>query len=312
MKKILLSFFIFILCCISPISSFASDKNLVKSEVINVKKNNFVVFGEYPVVKGLSNKNFEAKVNNEINKIIKENFVSYQKIANFKIQLSYETIVDKDIVSILLYFKNTFSDEIYPFSVNFDSKKNIFIDINKFLGVNGLSYSNKVVNSKANDLGYNFIEVTNKTPFYIKNNNVYIVYGAGSITFVQNGNIIFEILSKNIKNYRLPSTLYYKKSEYNVKMVPFREILEYFGFEMKWNAVSNSATVYYNNKFVSYIVVGKNIYTGKNNKVVRQLEFPPEMRNGKTYVPISYFSNILEMLFAIDGNNDIIISSYKI
>lgn len=312
MKKIFGIILGFILIFPFTFEAFSVNNISVKPKPINSSNNNINIYGEYPFVSGLSSISFQNSVNKKIDNIIKSKRTSYsQKIAN-KIEISYDVIQDGDILSIMIYFKSLYNNEISPYSVNIDTKNNKYVTINSYFNANGINYANKVVSNKASNMGVTFKKVTENTAFYIKNKNIYVVFGAGDITFAQKGNIIFEIPSKNLNNYQVSKSNYYKKSGYNVKMIPLRETLEYFGYTMNWETSKNSITVLKDGKFLSYLVIGQNRYSDKNNKVIRQLEFAPEIKDGKAYVPISYFSEILEMLFAVDDNENIIISSYKL
>ncbi|WP_317368934.1 copper amine oxidase N-terminal domain-containing protein [uncultured Tyzzerella sp.] len=310
MKKILNIFLSFILIFSFKFEVFANSVN-VTLKTIN-SSNNINIFGEYPNISGLTNISFQNNVNKKIEGIIKSKITSYSKKITSKIEISYDTIKDGNILSIIIYFKSLYNNEVSPYSVNIDTKNNKYVTINSYFNANGLNYTNKVVSNKASSMGITYKKVTENTPFYIKNKNVYVVFGAGSLTFSQKGNIIFEVPYKNLKNYKIDKQNYYKKSQYNVKMVPLRESLDYFGYIMNWESSKNSITILKDGKFLSYLVIGENRYSDKNNKIIRQLEFAPEIKNGKAYVPISYFNEILGMLFAVDDNEDIIISSYKI
>lgn len=309
--KNLLNIILSIILILSFNTNIFANNNINSIEKnINIKKENLSIEGKYPVLNSLKNKSFENVVNEKISEIIKNKTTSYSQSISNKIQVSYEIIQDDYIISILIYFKNLYTNEIIPYSINIDSKNDNFVTINSYLNANGLNYVNKVVSNKTSNMGITYKKVTENTPFYIKNNNVYIIFGAGSITLAQKGNIVLEIPSKNLKNYKIDKNNYYKKSEYNIKMVPLRETLQYFGYTMTWQPNNNSITVLKDNKFISYLVINQNKYSDKNNKIIRQLEFAPELKNGVSYVPISYFSQILEMLFAIDENDNIIISDY--
>ena len=310
MKKILNIFLSFILIFSFKFEVFANSVN-VTLKTIN-SSNNINIFGEYPNISGLTNISFQNNVNKKIEGIIKSKITSYSKKITSKIEISYDTIKDGNILSIIIYFKSLYNNEVSPYSVNIDTKNNKYVTINSYFNANGLNYTNKVVSNKASSMGITYKKVTENTPFYIKNKNVYVVFGAGSLTFSQKGNIIFEVPYKNLKNYKIDKQNYYKKSQYNVKMVQLRESLDYFGYSMNWESSKNSITILKDGKFLSYLVIGENRYSDKNNKIIRQLEFAPEIKNGKAYVPISYFNEILGMLFAVDDNEDIIISSYKI
>ena len=312
MKKILTIFLSFILIFSFTFKNVYADNINIGAKTININKNNIIIYGEYPFISGLKNTSFQSNLNKKIDNIIKSKTTAYSQKTPSKIEVYYDTIQDENNLSIIIYFKNIYNNDITPYSVNIDIENNKYITINDYFGANGINYSNKVVSNKASNMGVAYKKVTETTPFYIKNKNIYIIYGAGSITFSQKGNIIFEIPYNNLNNFNISKENYYKKSEYNVKMVPLRGPLEYFGYTMNWEMGKNTITILKNGKFVSYLVIGENRYSDKNNKVIRQLEFAPEIKNGKTYVPISYFSEILEMLFAVDNQNNIIISSYKL
>lgn len=309
MKNIIIIFIIFILTFSTPFKAFAKEESpLASKKYIELP----YVKGSYPVLKTIKNKKFEKIVNDKIKETITKKNATYVTSFQKNIELSYEIIQDKNIISILLYFKNIFTEEISICSVNINTNINDFININHILGANGIDYANRVVSSKATNMNILYQKITMDTPFYVKNNNIYVVYGAGQITFPQKGNIIFEVLAQNIINYTLSKDSYYKKSQYNVKMVPLREILEYFGYKTKWNDSNNSITVLKNDDFISYIVIDMNKYSNAVNNFIRQLEFSPEIKDGVTYVPISYFSQILKMLFNVDSNQNIVISAYRV
>lgn len=310
MKKILKLLLCFVLFFSFTFNVYANTNITNNANNINIKKENTTITGKYPVLSGITNRDFQEDVNKKIDSLVKSKLTSYSTKNTNKVEVTYDIIQDENIVSVMIYFKNMYTNEVVSYSVNLNAKTNKYVDINSYLGANGLNYVNKVVAYKANDMGITYKKVTSSTPFYIKNGNVYVVFGAGSLTFAQKGNIIFEVLSQNLDNFVIKQNDYYKKSGYNVKMVPLREPLEHFGYEMNWK--DGTVTILKNKKFVSYLVINENRYSDKNNKIIRQLEFAPEIKNGKTYVPISYFSQILEMLFAVDSNENIVISSYKL
>ncbi len=290
----------------SSITNYDRPKN------ISLENPNLILNGSYPIISNLSNKSFEKTLNEKIANLILDKVDKLSQKPNKKIELSYNVIKDDNIISILIYFKNIYTLDTDIYSINIDCETNKYININSILNENGINYANKVVSEKCSSMGIKPIAVDENTPFYCKNNNIYIIFGAGKLTFAQKGNLTFELPKKNLKNYKISEKNYYTKSNYNVKMVPLRNTLEYFGYQTRWDNNTNSITVTKDKTFVSYLNIGQNKYSDTKNKFIRQLEFAPEIKNGITYVPISYFSQILDMLFATDKENNIIISEYYI
>lgn len=314
MKKIINILLSFILIFSYNVKSFSYEKTNTKdyiSKNIDIQKNNLIISGSYPIISNLKSPIFEKNLNQNIDQIIKTKITSYNQKSSKKIIISYDIIKSNDILSIIIYFKNSFTNETDISTLNINTKLNKYLLLNDILGANGINFANKVVYSKTSEMGIKYKKVTENTPFYVKDTNVYIIFGSGEITFPQKGNISFEVSPKDINNYEIVKENYYKKSEYNVKMVPLRSTLEYFGYKAQWKKDTNSITVLKDNKVISYLIIGENKYS-KNNKFIRTLEFAPEVKNSITYVPISFFSEVLDFLFAVDNNESIIISSYKI
>lgn len=295
---------------------YATDSATLYStnKVISQTKNNVKVTGNVPVIKGLSSPVFQSKFNSTIentyNKTINE--AAGNKIKNLK--LSYDIVIDGNYLSVILYATNwtTKAATINTFVIN--RSNNTYQSINSVLGSNGVNYSNKVIANKIKaDKAINYYQVptiTNEHPFYCKDGNVMVIFGAGSIAPASKGNRVFEIQKNKLKNVFVNPMNYYAKSGYNVKMVPLRSTAEALGYKLSFNSATNKITVSKGN-FSSTITVGRNSYS-KGNTSPKQLEFAPEIRNGYTYVPISYFGEILDLLFSVDNNNNVVISQYSL
>lgn len=288
--------------------TYANDVKYDVRTNINTKNNNIILTGEYPVIINLSDKTFQQEVNIKINQIIEN--ISLMYAQNQKsIKITYESIIHENYLSIMMYFENTITGEIEIKSINIDTLKNEFVDINKFLGINGYGYANKIVSNEATLQGISYKKVEEETGFYIYDGNINIVFGAGELTFVQKGNIIIELETDDIINYEISD--FYAKSNYNVNMVQLRDTLEFFGYTAQWVSATAPINVVKDNVTISSFVIGSNKYA-IDDKFIKELEFPPELIAGVTYVPISFFSEILGMLINTDTAGNIVISRYNL
>lgn len=297
--------------------TFAESVNYIESKTINENRKNTKATGNIPVVKNLSNPVFQYKLNSSIEKVYEDklNSAVVKKVKNIK--FGYETVIDSNIISIIIYSTNvmTSTSEVSSFVIN--KTVNSHISINNVLGTNGLSYTNKVISNKIkNDTKtkyFDFKGITSESAFYVKGGNVYAVFGAGEIAPVSKGVLKFEIPTKNITNYVINSDSpnnYYVKSAYNVKMIPLRSTIENFGYSLEWNNSNGSISIK-RGEFVTSITVGRNSYY-KGKMFPKQLEFAPEIKNGITYVPISFFEEILGLLFSVDSVGNVTISQYTL
>lgn len=270
--------------------------------------------GNIPVIKNLSNTVFQQRLNESIGELYKKKIAEApsKKIAGLKFE--YTAVLSGDILSVIIYSTNikTSASEANSFVINVS--KCTYVKMGAVLGANAIEYANKVFDAKIKEQKtvrfFNLDSITNSNAFYVNNSNIYLVFGAGEICAISKGVMVFEIPSAGIINRIISSSVCYNKSLYNVKMVPLREALTEFGYSLAYNSKTNTVTVA-KGTFSTKIIIGKNSYY-KGKQSPRQLEFAPEIVNGKTYVPISFFKDILGMLFSVDIFGNVTISKYSV
>ncbi|MBR1737124.1 MAG: copper amine oxidase N-terminal domain-containing protein, partial [Firmicutes bacterium] len=260
-----------------------------------------------------TNPMFQYKVNAAITDIydLKVAEAGERKVRLLK--FSHDSFFENGILSVIIYSTNVVSGETSVRTVVVNTKVNAFSSINGILGGNGIKYAKKVVeNTINNDSKIKYTAdatVDEYTPFYFRNRAIVVMFDAGEITYASKGVRYFSVPAANMKNVIIPSSQYYVKSSYNVKMLPLRQAAESFGYTVGWDAGTNSISVS-GNGINSLLSPGKNNYT--KNKTSKRLEFAPEIKNGITYVPISYFEEVLDMLFSVDNNGNVTITKYSL
>lgn len=289
-------------------------ENYVSSRTYSESSNGITASGNIPVIKNLSNTVFQQKLNSSIEELYKAKLseAPSKKIQSLKFE--YNAILSGTTLSIVVYSINTKTSASEAASFVIDVSKCTNVYMSSVLGANAIAYANKVFDAKIKAQKtvryFNLSEITNSNAFYINNSNVYLVFGAGEISAVSKGVAIFEIPSSKITNAIVPASSCYTKSLYNVKMVPLRAALSQFGYSLAFNGSTNTITVA-KGTFSTKITVGRNSYY-KGKQTPRQLEFAPEIVNGTTYVPISFFNEILDMLFYVDVFGNVTLSRYDV
>ncbi|MGF7184242.1 hypothetical protein GGQ84_000325 [Desulfitispora alkaliphila] len=90
-------------------------------------------------------------------------------------------------------------------------------------------------------------------------------------------------------------------------MVPLRAISEAIGYEVNWNQKLNSVTV---GKGIS-VKIGEDNYICMKMAPI-QLGTAPELKDGKTYVPLNFFRKVVNMNNAYIFESQIVIDNAKI
>lgn len=119
-----------------------------------------------------------------------------------------------------------------------------------------------------------------------------------------------EITSKNVSsmNIAINSEIIKAPSAYanekGVVMVPLRAIAEALGYDVGWNDTLKSVTI---GKGVSLTVSTDSYIYMKTAPI--QLGTAPEIINGKTFVPLSFFTEVLRMNKAYVSDSSIVINA---
>lgn len=117
---------------------------------------------------------------------------------------------------------------------------------------------------------------------------------------VVDGETHIVVMDKIKINDKVYKTAMYRKSK-DVVMVPLRDVAELMGFEVKWQGKEKPIEVV-KGPLWSAIEIGKNRYTyAKVAPFI--LESAPELKNGTTYVPVTYIQKVLgaNSLKVVDG-----------
>lgn len=88
-------------------------------------------------------------------------------------------------------------------------------------------------------------------------------------------------------------------------MLPLRKITETLGFTVEWDG--NLRAVMLNGGMYS-LKIGENSYI-KGRMMPQELSAAPEITNDLTFVPVDYFTEILEMTATLDGDNTLVLGN---
>lgn len=276
----------------------------MKAKGVNVK-------GQLPVIQNLKSPMFQRELNNSIDKK-RDEIIDLAVDENIKnITFSYETVTEGNVLSVIIYGTNPAKYNSFVKSICINKNTDTYIKIRDVLGQNGIEYANDVISGvKAQNPHTKYFgdcTVSENRAFYFKNNNIIILFGAGEIAPISKGVLSFEVNKSGIKNFVVKNVNLFTKDNYKVKMLPLRVILQNFGYETLWNKKDSSISIKKNNTVITSIVVGRNSYR-KMGASPRQLEYPPEIKNGNTYVPISFFTEILSFYASSDDNGNVTVS----
>jgi len=151
--------------------------------------------------------------------------------------------------------------------------------------------------------------------FYLTNHSLVLLFDEFQLSSAPDSTRLIELVLENIKvftvshyNYRI------SQDRYEIKMMPLRQILENMGYcgdeDIYWNCSDEKAIIMRNGNAVITLTAGENNFQ-INGVMQRSLEAAPELKNGRMYVPISFFDQILGLTaYNIDEQGNITFMTY--
>ncbi len=287
--------------------------NSIKSVNINRRVSGVLITGKRPSIEKLGRPELEKALNEKINSIyneIIENISEGTKSVTF----DFNKYLYGDIISITMTSSEaSASSNEKRRSINFNLKTAEIVGINDVLDINGTKVLTKYLTGKIKQTPdlytTDFTEVTNDSAFYISNGNFVVCFDKYKIAPGAKGIVEFSLPLDNYKSVEVKQGDYFLTSQYNIKMIRLSQVAEAFSMKLKWLEKQNLVEVWRNNSLVSSLTIGQNKYfKGKNFE--RPLEFAPILLDYRTYVPISYFGEILDVSYTVDKDENILFSCY--
>jgi len=214
----------------------------------------------------------------------------------------------------------------------FDSVTFNPVQVTDLLGSNGLNIATDVVN---NFIAQNFRHMPRIQPlgddarFYVTGEAVFFLFDRYEIAPGSEGIQSVPVYTgeQHLRTYLLEADDYYiDRESHGVRMLPLRRIVEHFGYYVIWDdenliirltreGINGNGTngTNGNGGANGYIVLtlNENAFTRLQDITPRTLEAAPQIIDGMTHVPISFFEIILGMHYNISADGTIELTTYR-
>ena len=166
----------------------------------------------------------------------------------------------------------------------------------------------------ANPRGFvsNFNGIDAGHPFYLDGDRLVIPFGSAEIIPAERAIHEIELSLEGIRELRLADGFFFQlpAEQYKTIMVRLRTVLEYFDYGINLDEDTGETIITAGEREVSRLQVGDNAFFYRRS-AVRELESAPVLRNNLTYVPLSFFDEIMGMATTVNLEDGIItISRY--
>jgi hypothetical protein len=175
------------------------------------------------------------------------------------------------------------------------------------LGKNGIAIASEIIESAiiSEPDKYNaaFRKISNEEDFYIDNNEFVAIYNNYKFTVD-----LYLLKNLTLDGESVKQTSY--SANKDVKFIPLRRVCEEFGYDVFWNQGSKSVEIRKGRKII-FISIGEILAQIDNARF--DLDAPPILENGETYVPLNFFEQTLGLYYHFDSeDNSITFSVYDV
>lgn len=275
----------------------------------------FSVTGILPFItttsRNVSYDKFQNEINSAIEDIISGKIEDGINNRARSMSFSYTHETSGNIVSVLIYTTISLPGHTRQEvdSVNFDKRNTQLVNINAILGPNGTKlmnlYLSSLIRNDSTKYNLSFAGITDSHDFFTDGQTLYLLFDSYEIT---KGNPDIETVTvplDMVKSYVLQAGSQKKPANNYSILLPLREICEYFGYEVNWRSFEDPISIS-RGSFNTEIFLNVNDY--KKGSLNSKLESPPLFIEGTTYVPITFFDEILGLCYHADSDSLVTIS----
>ncbi|MCL1788466.1 MAG: hypothetical protein FWG38_10815 [Defluviitaleaceae bacterium] len=259
---------------------------------------------------------FYSDINQRLNDITEELITEARRMRARRITFSYEIVNPSNITSIVIYATVASAiDRTLVRSVNFSSNGAI-LTLRDAMGFNVIPLAERILEDRMHRTPESFYAAASVSledqAFFMSNGRLTILFDEFQLSSMVSGVIPLEIRRSNIRIASITQDMLLPSDHaYNLMMVPLRRVAEDLGFGVDprlgganvWRGVANESPL------LAWMHTGVNEYHTPD--MSRSLEAAPYNRHGVTYVPITFFDQILPLtIYSVDPFGNITFLAY--
>jgi len=276
------------------------------------------ILGDIPMVTDVFGESY-VLINQRIDDITNALISEARRMRARSITFSHERIETPDMASILI--RASVSSAIYSTlvrSVNFCPHTGDFLTLRDAMEFDIVPLANRMLAERMRRSPESFYAAPSvsldEQAFFVNHNSIVILFDEFQLSSVVSGVFSLELRKANIRTVSISTgQLLENDHAYNLMMVPLRYVAENLGYDVSrrrgganiwWRASASNV------QLIAWMYWGINEYHTQN--MTQSLEAPPYNQHGVTYVPITFFEQVLPLsVYSIDSFGTITFLAYS-
>lgn len=270
-----------------------------------------------PVITSVFGPEYEF-LNEQIDEAITFMISEARRVRANLVSFEYEVFSSGDIISIVV-FANVSAAPSRSFvrSINFSVESGGLVTANEATGMNIVPLAENILRGRIRNAPGHYDEalISSLAPhaFYITDSEIVFLYDGLRLSSAYGGVYNVELLFNNIFTTTIARHQYHVRNYgYSLKLIPLYSVVPDLGHGVTWiRDDSNRIDIDLNGEVIIRLWAGENRYVIEGTTRPRDLESAPELRNSRTYVPITFFDQVFPLTtYTIDTSGRITFLTY--
>ena len=289
--------------------------DMIEYNEIATREEGLEMEGRIPVLNSNASL-IQSRINAEIEQAIDDKIARAREGRARILTFDYDTSFSSPYMSILLKSTATIaSSKTEVVSINFNINTGALVSASDTVGPYVVQLADRLLLEmiRRNPEHYNpaFIGMQQDQAFSITNREITFWFNEFQLAPGYEGIVSLSLRLSNIKTAVLSVDQLHIRSAFNLKMIPLH-VIEDLGYTLAWDNETNRVSIYHNDELIIELTPGYNDYVWEQ-RFTRSLEVAPELIIDRTYVPISFFDQILSLIaYSIDDRGNITFASYPV
>lgn len=292
---------------VSALFTAPSPAPVISAEEVGGKYQDAQISGFRPVASGAGAAGLNERFDSQYADFLKRHAAGKMTFSVTQVEDVYHSVL------FSLSVETSTDSEQYAAATVIDKEGRV-VALRDVVGVSGVKLINKDIAAQiaAEPKLYNtaFSEISGEHDFYVEGNAAVILFGEFELLAAPSG---VERRAYNISDFKtltLTRSDYATAGDYAVKIVPLRQVADAFGFTLNWDGAANTVAVLNGGASAAFIKIGDARYAKDPGGARRALETAPELRQGRTFVPVSFCEEFLSVCAKTEANGDLTLTAY--
>ena len=290
-------------------------KDVMDYEELDTREEGLELEGRIPVLTQYAGI-VQLRINAEIDRVIASKIADARESRSRSLVFSYEAYFSDPYMSIILISTAAnASSKTEVISINFDVNTGMLINAMDVVGSHVVQLADRLLVEmiRRNPGRYNpsFAGMRDDQAFSITDEEITFWFNEFQLAPGFEGIVPLSLQLDDIKETTLLSGEYHVREGFNFKMVPIR-IVRDLGYTFLWDWETRNTSIFHNGELVIQVAPDVNNFV-RESRFTRSLEAAPVIIGTTTYVPLSFFDQILSLVaFSIDDDDNITFASYPV